>query len=415
MKSILVVAPYVSLPGEPTFNRFLYLCYQWAKAYEVTLVTSAFCHFTKTQRVSADWQSADLPFQLVLIDEPGYRNNVSAARYWSHRVFHRGFSSWLLDALNSEARFDIVYSAFPLISTNLTLGALKREFEYKLIIDIQDIWPDSICGAIPFLKAADFLLAPLRDRAHKAYGYADGIVAVSQTYLAVALERCSNTASQVTYLGADYSLIEAIAPKQLASDTIRLVYIGTLSHSYDIETVIRGFMDLALPELNIALHILGDGPDRRRLEAIANRAMSNPQEPAKSHRHIFFHGYLPYPDMIAFVKACQFTVNPIVKSAAQSITNKLSDYIALGLPILSSQRNEEARRLVEASGGYFFEAGSPESFCAIAQKAILTDLQKTYRAPAKLPLPNDNINALFNRQIAYPQITQFIKSIAAAS
>lgn len=400
MKKILVVAPFVSLPGEPYFNRFLYLCYLWAQDYEVTLVTSSFCHPTKQQRPRDRENLADLPFKLILIDEPGYKSNVSFARFWSHRSFHKVFKNWLLNELTRHTDFDVVFSAFPLISTNLTLGELKSRFHYKLVIDVQDIWPDSIFAAIPFLKRADFLLSPLRTKAHRAYRYADAIVAVSQTYLEVARSRCPQKLGHVTYLGADYQLIESIKSKSLDPNKVRFVYIGTLSHSYDLETVIRGFLALDADRNNkfshVELHILGDGPKREKLRTIAGKGIGN---------SIYFHGYLQYSEMIAFVKACHFTINPIVESAAQSITNKLSDYIALGLPILSSQRNWEAMELIKSRGGYIYTAGSPDSFTIAAKQAILLGPQDAQVRQ------HDATDLLFDRRIAYPRMTKFIESV----
>lgn len=422
MKKIALVAPFVSLPGEPQFNRFLYLCYLWSKTYEVTLVTSAFCHSTKRQRDRDNERWRDLPFKLALLDEPGYRSNVSFSRFWSHRVFHQSFQGWLDSQLIAQTGgdfpFDIVYSAFPLISTNLTLGKLRSSFKFKFVIDVQDIWPDSIFSALPFLAQADFLISSLRAKAHQAYSYADGLVAVSKTYLDVALSRRrSQVPTHVTYLGSDYQLIESIEAQSLGSDKIRLLYIGTLSHSYDMKTVVLGFAKLSASFDNVELHILGDGPDRARLEKI-------------SGADVFYHGYLPYVEMVAFAKACHIAVNPIVGSAMQSVTNKLSDYVAFGLPILSSQKNWEAMEIVKAQGGYWFEAGSAESF-AIAAKQAITDCLKQSRRSHGLvnkrahkrtherahervmtsTKPRHKTDLLFDRRVSYPQITEFIESL----
>lgn len=414
LRSILLVAPYVSLPGEPNFNRFLSLCYLWAPKYSVTLVTSSFCHWTKEPRRREHEALADLPFKLVLIDEPGYQKNVSVARYLSHRTFHKAFKRWLLNEYSRGASFDLVYSAFPLISTNLTLGSLKHQLRYKFVIDVQDIWPDSIFSAVPLLAKAGFLLAPLRKNAHRAYGYADGLVAVSETYLQVARSHCANTMGQVTYLGSDYQLIESIPAKALDPRTLRMVYLGTLSHSYDVETVIRGFVQLDFIQLaaqlpqpfeRVELHILGDGPNREKLEKIVSEAAVG---------NIVFHGYLPYKTMAAFVKSCHFFINPIVGSATQSVTNKLSDYIAFGLPIISSQNNWEAMELVNARGGYRFEAGLPESFAAITAQA-LTAYESTHKEDkaGNGERGRDRLDTLFDRRTAYPKITEFIERVHA--
>ena len=44
---------------------------------------------------------------------------------------------------------------------------------------------------------------------------------------------------------------------------------------------------------------------------------------------------------------CDITVNPITHMAAQSIINKHADYAASGLPVVSTQENEEYRKLVD--------------------------------------------------------------------
>lgn len=39
--------------------------------------------------------------------------------------------------------------------------------------------------------------------------------------------------------------------------------------------------------------------------------------------------------------------NPIMAGAAQSIINKHADYVASGIPIISTQESEEFRRLID--------------------------------------------------------------------
>ena len=390
MKNIIVLAPFVTLPNEPYFDRFLYLCYLWSKEFNVTLITSRFCHFNKSHRVPNVKELTDLPFNLVLLDEPGYKKNVSFDRIYSHYIFQKCFQKWVKKEHKFMSNIDVVYSAFPLIVTNLIIGKLKHIFGYKMIIDIQDIWPDSIFSAIPFLKRIDFFLMPLRSKAYKAYSYADGIVAVSNTYLELALKQCPDTPGLSVYLGADYELIESVEARQLDTSKIRLVYIGTLSHSYDLETVIEGFIDVRTNIQNVELHILGDGPKRSQLEK-------------KAGDGIFFHGYMPYEKMIAFVKSCDIAINPFVSSAMQSITNKLSDYIALGLPILSSQKSEEASNIIERSGGYLFQS-NPTSFASLARQMIVHTQSKR-----KEELKDNKL--LFDRRVTYPQITKFLEEI----
>ena len=49
-KHILLVAPYVTFPDEMGMNRFIYLANLLADEFDVTLVTSKYCHFLKKHR-----------------------------------------------------------------------------------------------------------------------------------------------------------------------------------------------------------------------------------------------------------------------------------------------------------------------------------------------------------------------------
>ena len=61
---------------------------------------------------------------------------------------------------------------------------------------------------------------------------------------------------------------------------------------------------------------MGGGPDLDRLKQYACDGIQ-------------FYGYIPYAEMMSVAKGCDISVNAIHSYAMQSITNKLSDYMAL--------------------------------------------------------------------------------------
>ncbi len=181
--NITIVAPYCSLPSEPYFNRFWYLAELLSQSHDVLLITSRFRHYDKSFRRHEDARNASAErLKVILLDEPGYGKNVSLARLASHRTFVKNFERLLEGCRPHE--WDIVYSAYPLMATNLLLGRHKAHLGYKLIIDVQDVWPESFSSVVPFLKKIPHNLLPFADRADCAYRCADALVAVSQTYLA---------------------------------------------------------------------------------------------------------------------------------------------------------------------------------------------------------------------------------------
>lgn len=387
--NITIVAPYCSLPSEPYFNRFWYLAELLSQSHDVLLITSRFRHYDKSFRRHEDARNASAErLKVILLDEPGYGKNVSLARLASHRTFVKNFERLLEGCRPHE--WDIVYSAYPLMATNLLLGRHKAHLGYKLIIDVQDVWPESFSSVVPFLKKIPHRLLPFARRADRAYRCADALVAVSQTYLDRAKEANPDVPAETVYIGADFAAIASAPAKDFGDSTTRFFYFGTLSHSYDIKTVCLGIKRLVQAGENVELHIMGGGPDSDRLKQYADY-------------RIKFYGYLPYAEMISVAKGCDIAVNAIHSHAMQSVTNKLSDYMALQKPVLNSQTNAEVLNLLNLLPHENYRSGDVDSFVQAAK-----DILKRKNDPVQ----SDEIVRRFRRDISYRKIVNLIERLA---
>ncbi|WIH20122.1 glycosyltransferase [Photobacterium damselae] len=378
MKNILIVAPYCSIPTEPYFNRFLFLAELLSSEFNVTLITSDFRHFDKTHRkyVASD------KFRLVLLHEPGYKKNVSIARVLSHKVFTENFNTWVNSSDNFN--FDLVYSAAPLLQTNIILSNLKEKVHFKLIVDVQDVWPEAISAAIPILNNVSMRFIPFYRKANRVYSSADGLVAVSKTYLDRARLVNKTADFEVVYIGSDFKLINNSKSYKKNNDKFILTYLGTLSFSYDIETIIHAVNKLLVDGYPIELHIFGGGPFESKLKNI-------------SSSNIFFHGFVDISHVYSFMKTSDIAINALSSTAKQSVTNKLSDFMSLGIPILNSQTNTEVLDLLETLDHENYIAGNVDS----AYNKIISFFERRDELTFK---PNKN----FNRDIEYKRIIDLI-------
>lgn len=385
--NITIVAPYCSLPSEPYFNRFWYLAERLSQSHDVLLITSRFRHYDKSFRRPEDAEAASQGrLKVMLLEESGYGKNVSLGRVTSHYRFVKNFEQWLKNCRPGEQ--DIVYSAYPLIATNLLLGKHKARLGYKLIVDVQDVWPESFSSVVPFLKKVPHKLLPFASRANRAYRCADALVAVSQTYLDRAKEANPNVPGEAVYIGTDFAAIAP--PPRFRSKTVRLFYLGTLSYSYDVETVCKGVRKLLDDGENVELHIMGGGPDLEKLKQYENRAIK-------------FYGYLPYSEMMSIAKACDIAVNAIHSHAMQSVTNKLSDYMALQKPVLNSQTNAEVLDLMNLLPHENYRSGDVDGFVQAAKNILKRKND---------PVQSDEIVRRFRRDVVYQKIVNLIERLA---
>src|SRR5690606_18542227 len=143
-------------------------------------------------------------------------------------------------------------------------------------------------------------------------------------------------------LGTDLQQFDVLAAEN-AVDTknkkeLWVAYVGTLSHSYDIPTVIDALAILKTQKgINVKFVVIGDGPLRETFELYAQ----------KKDVWVEFTGRLGYGKMVGLLTACDIAVNPIVRGSGGSILNKHADYSAAGLPVLNTQDSMEYRQLVD--------------------------------------------------------------------
>ena len=337
MKKIWIIAPFTDVETLSSRNRFQYIANMLNKDYEVHLFTSDFIHINKKYR---DKKIKDFyPYKIHLIHESGYKKNISFKRAFSHLLFTNN----LKNEIKKLEKPDLVYCAYPLMTSAYFMGKFAKKNNIPFIIDVQDIWPESISSGINtdnvFIK---FLMYPFSLYANRVYRLADFVFGVSQTYVDRAKVKKSLVKEFISvYIGAEGNKFENnTGIREKGDEEIWCTYVGTLSHSYDLMTLILAFNDLKEINSNIKLYILGDGPD---FDILKNKA----EELGLLNKTIYLKGLLPYEEMIAYLKLSDIALNSIKGKALQTITNKFGDYMSAGLPLLNCCQSNEIINLIE--------------------------------------------------------------------
>ncbi len=329
---IVIAANFCRDFSESDNGRFVYLAKMLAEEHDVELITSDFYHGKKKHRESipTSW-----PFKITFVHEPGYKKNVSIQRLRSHKRLGKSLTEYL----KSRKKPDVIYCAMP--SLDFAEAAMKyaKANGVRFIIDIQDLWPEAFKMVLHIPLVSKILFSPMEKKANAVYSQADHIVAVSKTYADRAQAVNATTESTIAFLGTDITVFDGYAGQRVKTNdgTVKLAYIGSLSHSYDLPTVFDAMRQLSMEELSrIKFIVMGDGPLKSTFE---EKAQGLP---------VAFTGLLPYPEMVKRLVQCDFAVNPIVKGSAGSIINKVGDYAMAGLPVINMQECEEYRALIDA-------------------------------------------------------------------
>jgi glycosyltransferase involved in cell wall biosynthesis len=404
---IAVITMGVKLAGETRgYTRYWSLATMLAQAgFAVDLITTRFQHWDKAHRDLEALDCADWPFNLVLLDEPGYTKNLSLKRVFSHAHVARELSRYLEQA----EPYQLIYAQIPPNDIALAAARFAERHNVPFIVDVNDLWPEAMHMVFDVPVLSTLLFSPFAHDAREVYRRVNGVVGTSDEYAARPFTDCPpNTERLTVYVGNELNEFDAgakasapLITSSKAPDAFWVTYAGTLGASYDIATMVRAAALMKEQGLhNIETLILGDGPDRASLEELA-RSLNAP---------VRFVGYTPYDEMAAYLKTSDILVNSLVKKAPQSILNKIADYLAAGKPLLDTGSSPELRTKIAAQDfGVSIEAEDPTLFVS-AVEALYRDPTGRARMGANA---RKVAEAEFDRKSSYPHLIDFIARKAA--
>ena len=445
---IAVVTMGVKLGDETRgYTRFRFLSELLVReGFDVDLYTSSFQHWEKAQRDLTRACYRDLPYRVRFIEEPGYKRNLDLARIRSHhiaaknlrRMFEEEFATAAsTNAANAEPAaasaphpapaasaphpapaasapraYSLIYAEIPPNDVARVCAEVAHAHGIPFVADINDLWPEAMRMAIDIPVLSDIAFYPFARDAKKTYRLLSAAVGTSDEYAARPLrDRTKPCPTRTVYVGNDLATFDAgVAAHERKIDKplgeLWVIYTGTLGASYDIATlidaaaVIRDMPALAAPFRSVRVKILGDGPDRTRLE----------QRATEKRAPVDFLGYTPYDLMAAYLAKADITVNSLVASAPQSIVTKIGDYLAAGKPLINTGSSPEFRAKVENDGfGINIPAeDAAELAAAICELAGKPELRERMGRRARTIAEQQ-----FDQPKAYLAIVDLIRSLIA--
>ncbi|MDQ0413813.1 glycosyltransferase family 4 protein [Mesobacillus stamsii] len=409
MKKVLVIAQFTQLPGETGNNRsrFKLICEMLAKeGYDVTIITSKFRELDRTFRKENELYNS-APYKIVTLDEVGYYKNISFKRIYSMWSFTWSLKNFLK---NTNEDYNLVYACVPGLDSALIAGKYANRKNIPFVIDVQDVWPEVMYDLVldvPIIS--NILFSPLQLMANKVYAMADGIMAVSKTYLEIAERKNRKSGiKDYVFIGTDIeefelSVNENINVVDKPSDEFWIAYIGSLGHSYDIYTFIEGAKKASEKGINVRPIILGSGPLEKNFKEFAKRIGSN----------AYFTGWVDHAMMGSYLKKSDAVINAIKRKAPQSITNKVGDYLSSGRPMLNGSLNLEFLELLnDYKFGFNYEPESSESlYLAIEKIYRLSKKEREQMGSNARRLAEEK----FDRKKTYPKIIKMTEKLVEKS
>jgi glycosyltransferase involved in cell wall biosynthesis len=146
---------------------------------------------------------------------------------------------------------------------------------------------------------------------------------------------------------------------------IEIVYLGFLEAPRGISEAIEAVAQLRRAGVAVSLHLIGDGRDAPLFRAQAERL-------GVAGEGVRFHGRVPHRAALQLVGRADIGIVPHRRGEYwdTTISNKLFDYMAAGLPVVTSDAAPSARIVRDTGCGEVYCSGDVESLVAAIHRLL---------------------------------------------
>lgn len=288
----------------------LLACFE-SRGHQVRAFLSDFQHVDKCYRTEP-------PQGYSLVHVPAYRKNLSLQRMRSHDRFAHA----VLRQLEGE-RWDLIWAIVPPNSLVKACAAYKRTHpETKIVLDINDLWPESFPLA-GFKKLPPFQLwRSLRDNYLSA---ADYIVTECELFRKKLSLQQSDHAATIYFCKPEEAAGLDRTPR-LSENRFSVCYLGSMNHIIDIDAIVAilSSMKCLRP---VRLHLIGAGESKQQLISSVKKA---------GVQVVDYGSVYDASEKQCIFNQCQFGLNVMKSTVCVGLTMKSIDYLAGGLPLINT-------------------------------------------------------------------------------
>ena len=277
---------------------------------------------------------------------------LPSVHYWGNGLDR--IANWVSYTMSSLARLslgrrpNVVYASSPHLLTGLSGWFLARRWRVPFVLEIRDLWPQVLVDmghmqvTSPIFKSLSALESFLYDRADQIVVMAEGTRAhlVSRGVPAERIDLIPNAADPGDFVPAQ-------SREELRSrygfTRFTCVYTGAHGPANGLDLLLQAALELRDQNLDIAL--VGTGPSKTALEACAREMELT---------NVRFLDPIPKAQIPGLLNAADIGLHvladvPLFRYGISP--NKVFDYLAAGLPMLTNVPGEVSELVVKSGGG----------------------------------------------------------------
>ena len=275
------------------------------EGFEVVSYTSNFSHIRKEYRNS-------VPEGVIALKTNPYKKNLSASRLYSHNKFAKDVFKRV-----REDKPDLLYVIAPANSLVKEAYKYKKETGVKLIIDIIDMWPESLPAGSKIKSLLPFKL--WKSYRSRYINCADRLITECSLYHEILKNEYKGEITTL-YWARDNKVVRYDLDLE---DNLSLLYIGSINNIIDVGLMVKLVENYVK---KVTVHIIGDGENKEEMIARLNKVCE-----------VIYHGPVYDIDKKKEIfSKCHAGLNLYKNDLYIGLTVKSIDYFNFGLPVINN-------------------------------------------------------------------------------
>lgn len=257
----------------------------------------------------------------TILNVPSYSKNISIARIKSYKTFAKLSARYIYEGKDAN----IVYLLAPPNLLIKELALMKNRIGYKFIVEIGDMWPESmpISNKIKYLGwPILYFWKMIRDF---YINQADYVITECELFKERLIKNGLKVDNSRVYFCKDFTGGEKIV-KGLETKQIELCYLGSINNIIDIHfiySLVKCFAD----KTNVYVHVIGVGEREQELRSAIESA---------GGKSIFYGRMYEDDKKQEIMSKCHFAINAMKTSVFVGMTMKSLDYFSFGIPMINN-------------------------------------------------------------------------------
>jgi glycosyltransferase involved in cell wall biosynthesis len=244
--------------------------------------------------------------------------------------------------------------------TGIALARLKRA---RWILNVSDLWPDSV--ATLGVTRSGLVLNAARALERFCYRHAWMVTGQTPGIVRAVIKRAPSTRTRHFSNGVDLALFgESFDDARRSDATCTFVYAGLHGLAQGLDRVVEAAA-LLDPRDHVRFDFVGDGPTK---DALVDQAVR------LGVRHMRFFDPVPHDRIPKLLAGADVVIVPLKLPIEGAVPSKLYEAMAAGAAVLLVAEGEPASLLAEAGAGITVQPGDAAEI-ADAMKRLIADPQ----------------------------------------